>query len=162
MLNTNQKGVTIPELIIAITIITIVATTTMIVLDPWEKKAKARDGQRLGDIATLDRAVNEYLLDFGDYPDLFDVLRDSTTLPGTSAALDDASGGWIAQDISEYTSHMPVDPINDTTYRYYYYHDSSGYELNAVMEVLVEEAQNDGGNDLNRYEVGNNLSLISP
>jgi len=158
----RQKGVTIPELMVAITIMTVMITSIMIILKPDEKKAKARDNRRISDITLLDRVINEYLLDYSDYPDLFDVLRDSTSLPGTGISLDNSSAGWIDEDLSEYTSHLPIDPINDSTYRYFYYHDDSGYELNAVMEFLTGEAANDGGNDATRLEMGNNLTLISP
>ncbi|MFC1756148.1 prepilin-type N-terminal cleavage/methylation domain-containing protein [Patescibacteria group bacterium] len=158
----NQRGVTMMELLLAITLLTILVTSSIIVLRPEEKKAKTRDSRRLTDIATLDRVINEYLLDYSDYPDLFDVLRDSTSLPGTSVSLDNSSAGWIDEDLSVYTSHLPIDPINDATYRYYYYHDDSGYELNAVFEYLTDEAINDGGDDVDVYEMGNNLTLISP
>ena len=157
-----QKGITLPELLITITLLTILVTSSVLVLRPEEKKAKARDNRRLNDISTLDRVINEYLLDYSDYPDLFDVLRDSTSLPGTSVSLDNSAAGWIDEDLSEYTSHLPIDPINDTTYRYYYYHGDTGYELNVVLEYLTDEAANDGGDDVNRYEMGNDLTLISP
>ncbi len=158
----KQKGVTITELLIAITLIAILATSSMLLLDPGEKRAKARDNRRLNDISTLDRAVNEYLIDYGDYPDLFMILRDSTTLPGGGISLDNSSAGWIDADLSAYTSHLPIDPVNDVTYRYYYYREVTGYELNAVMEILADEAANDGGDDPARYEIGNDLTLISP
>jgi len=158
----HQPGVTLTELIIVITLITIITSTSLLLLKPAEKRAKARDNHRLSDLSTLDRVINEYLLDYSDYPDLYDVLRDSTTLPGGGTSVDNAAAGWIDEDLSAYTSHLPVDPINDATYRYYYYHDNTGYELNAVMEFLTEEPANDGGNDPIRYEMGNNLTLISP
>lgn len=150
------------ELIIVITLISILASVSILVLDPAEKRARARDNRRLSDLSTLDRVINEFLLDNGDYPDLSLVLRDSTTLPVGGISVDNASSGWIDVDLSAYTSHLPVDPVNDATYRYYYYHDNTGYELNAVLETLSDEAVNDGGDDADRYEVGNNLTLISP
>jgi len=158
----KQKGVTLTELLIAITLITMLATGSMILLDPVEKRAKARDNRRLNDISTLDRVINEYLIDNGDYPDLFMVLRDSTTLPGGGISVDNSSAGWIDADLSVYTSHLPIDPVNDVTYRYYYYREVTSYELNAVMEILTDEATNDGGDDPARYEIGNDLTLISP
>ncbi len=158
----NQKGVTLIELIAAFSIIVILVTSSVLILNPGEKRAKARDNRRLTDISTLDRVINEYLLDYGDFPDLFDVLRDSTTLPGGSISVDNSAAGWIDEDLSEYTSHLPIDPVNDATYRYYYYHDDTSYELNATLENLLEYAQEDGGDDPARYEVGNNLTLVSP
>jgi len=161
-LNTKQKGVTMTELIIVISLIAILATGSVLILKPGEKRAKARDNRRINDLSTLDRAINEFLLDYGDYPDLYLVQRDSTTLPGGGISVDNSSAGWIDADLSAYTSHLPVDPINDATYRYYYYRDMTSYELNAVIEYLTDEAANDGGDDPARYEIGNNLTLLSP
>ncbi len=158
----KQKGITIVELLIAISLIAILATSSVLLLDPGEKRARARDNRRLSDLSTLDRVVNEFLLDFGDYPDLYMILRDSTTLPGGGISVDNSSAGWIDADLSVYTSHLPIDPINDATYMYYYYRETTSYELNAVMETLTDEAANDGGDDPARYEIGNDLTLISP
>lgn len=158
----RQKGLTMLELIISLAIIMILVTASIIVINPVEKKEKARDNKRLSDISTLDRAINEYLLDNGNYPDAVDTLRESNSLPVGSSALYNAVGGWIAADISKYTSKMPVDPLNDATYHYSYYHTVSAYELDTPMEYLTDEPQNDGGDDPVVYELGNDLTLISP
>jgi len=158
----KQAGVTLTELILAIALIAVLATVSVLLLDPQEKRAKARDNRRISDLTTLDRSINEYLLDTGNYPDAPLTLRDSTTLPPGGIALDRSADGWIDANLSTYTSHLPLDPINDSTYRYYYYRDTNGYELNAVIEFLTADAANDGGNDPARYEIGNKLDLISP
>ncbi len=150
------------ELIVVMAIIAILLTASVVILNPEEKKRRARDNKRFSDLNLLDRTINEYVLDTGFYPDSDDVLRDSTTLPAGNSALDSALGGWIDEDISDYTSRLPLDPINDSTYLYSYYHDESSYELNAVLEYFDEFALDDGGNDPDVYEIGNNLSLISP
>lgn len=150
------------ELLTALAIIMILISASTIIINPEEKKKRARDNKRLTDISTIDRAVNEFLLDNGDYPDAADTLRESTTLPSGSSALDNAAGGWIAADLSDYTSRLPVDPINDASYFYSYYHTASGYELNVILEYLTEVMQEDGGDDPARFEQGNNLTLISP
>ena len=80
---------------------------------------------------------------------------------GTS--VDNAANGWITADFSGYTSRLPIDPVNVDPQRYYYIHNGSGYELNAVLEVLEFDLNtSDGGDDDARYELGNNLTLISP
>jgi hypothetical protein len=125
-------------------------------------KSRARDDRRLSDINILDQAINEYLLDNGDYPDVVGTLRDSTSLPSGNTSLDNSSDGWIDADLSKYTAKLPVDPLNDATYHYSYYHNITGYELNAVLEYYTEYAQEDGGDDPDIYEMGNNTTLISP
>jgi prepilin-type N-terminal cleavage/methylation domain-containing protein len=158
----HKKGFTIVELVIVIAVIMILVTASVVLIDPVAKKKRARDNKRLSDVSTIDRAINEYLLDKGDYPDQADTLRESTTLPLGSSALVNAVGGWIAADLSKYTSRLPIDPLNDGTYHYSYYHTVSSYELDAPLEYLTEEAQNDGGDDPQVYEMGNDLTLISP
>jgi hypothetical protein len=110
----------------------------------------------------LDRAITEYKVDEGSYPDTVDTLRTSTVLPAGSTALTNVRTGWIAQNLSAYASRLPIDPINDATYFYSYYHDADTYELNARLEYNFDLMTSDGGNDPNLYEVGNNLGLITP
>ena len=161
-LTKKEKGVTMVEILVVLAILMILITASTIILNPVEKKARARDNKRFSDINTLDRMINEYLIDNGSYPDLENTLRESDTLPTGNISVDNASDGWIDTDLSEYHSRLPTDPINDAIYKYYYYHNASSYELNAVLEHSLEFAQDDGGDDLDRYEIGNDLTLISP
>lgn len=169
MINKSNKstsgavcGFTQIELLIVLILITLIFSLITLSINPVEKQAQARDNKRMSDLNTLDRAINEYLLDYEFYPDTIDTLRLSTALPAGATQLTDAQTGWILADFKQYTSKLPIDPLNDDTYYYSYLHDESSYELNAVLESLTDYAINDDGNDPTRYEIGNNLMLISP
>lgn len=158
----RTAGVSLIELMLAVTIVGLIVAAIFIKVDPTNRKSAARDGKRLSDIALLDRVISEYYLDNEVYPDLQDTVRQSTSLPDGGLGLDNSQGGWILQNLSTYTSRLPLDPLNDETYYYTYIHDDFSYELNARLEVLSEYAQDDGGDDATLYEIGNNLQLISP
>ena len=158
----NRLGLTMVEMLIIVSVIIVIFSTVLLVLNPARERAKAKDNKRLSDIALLDRVINEYLLDNGSYPDIQDVLRDSTSLPDAETiSLDNSTSGWIDQNLSKYTPRLPLDPINDTTYKYEYIHTANTYELNAVLEELTSYMQNDSGNNTAKYEFGNNLLIIN-
>lgn len=157
----SQAGVTFLEITIVFAIVSIFLIAGTLSVNPVEKKREARDNKRITDLTTLDRAINEYVLDNGFYPDTINTLRSSNSLAVDDTDISSSSEGWINANLSAYTSRLPLDPINDETYRYYYIHNGSGYELNAVLEIL-SEGESDGGNDALRFELGNNLTLISP
>ncbi len=160
-INNSQKGVTIIELVAVITLLLILTTLVVIFVDPVGHMKKSRDEKRLSDLSVIDRVISEFVLDNKRYPDQ-EILRKSNTLPAGSTDVAHANLGWIYDDLSAYNSMLPTDPLNDGDYYYSYFHNSTGYEINARLEILTDEMLNDGGNDLNLYEVGNNLNLISP
>ena len=77
----NQKGITLFELTIVVGVMLFLFTGFLIVLRPEERRREARDNKRLSDMATLDRAINEFLLDNGAYPDATSTVRTSDVLP---------------------------------------------------------------------------------
>jgi prepilin-type N-terminal cleavage/methylation domain-containing protein len=156
----SEKGITLIEILITVVIISILTTSYFVYVNPMQSRAKARDNQRVSDISTLDRAITEYMMDNNGYPDTISTLRISTSLPGACSSLYTATCGWIASDISKYTSRMPTDPLNDAQYHYSYIHDATSYELNAVLEYYTDHALTDGGDNDSVYEVGNNKTLI--
>lgn len=158
----NSDGMTLLEVILATTITIVLFTVIWILVNPTVMLKRGRDEKRLSDLSMLDRVITEYKLDQGSYPDTVNTLRTSTTLPVGSTSLTSVKAGWIACNLSTYTSRFPIDPINDSTYYYSYFHTSDGYELDAKLEYNTSLMSSDGGNDPNSYEVGNNLNLISP
>ena len=157
-----QLGTTLLELVAVVAILLILTTALVFFINPSEQMKKARDKQRLSDMSTIDRAINEFLLDNKRYPDQEEILRISTSLPPGSSDLARSNLGWIHDNMSKYISNLPIDPLNNDEYYYSYFHDLTGYEINAKLEILNNEMINDGGNDPNMYELGNNLNLISP
>jgi general secretion pathway protein G len=159
---TMKKGLTMIELIAATAVVLVLLAVVVMNVNPVNNQNKAKDVKRISDLTLLDSAINQYRMDNKNYPDSSGVLRTSTLLPSGNTQLESPSSGWIDQDLSKYLSRMPTDPINDGTYHYSYIQNGSSYEINARLESLTDQMQNDGGNDPNMYEIGNNLSLISP
>jgi prepilin-type N-terminal cleavage/methylation domain-containing protein len=162
-MRSKSKGFTYVELMLVMAIAAILLTVTLLVYNPLEGRARARDNKRINDIFVLERIITEYHLDTGGYPDAPDTLRNSHELPSASTiSPDNSQSGWIEQDLRNYSTFLPLDPINDANYHYSYVHNGETYELNVKMELAVSEMSNDGGDDTGTYEVGTNLSLISP
>ena len=158
-----RKGFTLIELVLVVGIILILASGVLFLFSGNRSYSdEARDVKRLSDLSLLERAINEYKLDKNALPDQAGIIRISTALPSGSIDLANSSSGWIEADLSEYTSRMPIDPVNNDEYYYVYTHNGASYEINARLEYLTEEMVNDGGNDNNVYETGDNLLLISP
>ncbi len=157
-----KKGVTLVELIAVMAVLGLLFSASYLVMNVYTNKQNARDVKRLSDISTIDEAVNEYLLTNSDYPDLENTLRISTVIPEGSISLDNASGSWIAENLSPFLSRMPIDPLNDSEHFYSYINNGNSYELNVFLESMEDKMTEDGGNDPQMYEIGNNLNLISP
>ena len=157
----RRKGFTIIELTLAMFIIVLLFAGTVLVIRPVEQLKRGRDNKRISDLSLLDRAISEYHVDYGDYPDAADTLRTSTVLPTGNTSLASPTSGWIKQNLSAYTTKLPIDPLNDATYYYKYYQNDATYEINAKLEFYMDKASTDGGSDATVYELGNNLTLIA-
>ncbi|MBI5401460.1 type II secretion system protein [Candidatus Wolfebacteria bacterium] len=189
----NKKsltGFTLLELLIVISILAILSTVVVLVLNPAEYLKQARDSQRISDLATLNNALALYLstastISLGDCTSGWYYCSTATAgyLPGTTAVACDAyststavgTGGWIPVNFSDIpggspVSRKPIDPTNSATYKYGYgCNSSSQYELDAKMESDkyksggtgdIETNNKDGGNNNGVYEVGTDLTII--
>lgn len=158
-----KKAFTLVEIVAAMAVTFVLLAVILVGFDVFGSKARARDIKRLSDLDLIDKAINEYALDNNTYPDAQQVLRISTEVASGGPSVDNPTSGWIAGDLSSYVTRLPTDPLNSNEYHYFYYHDGkNGYELNCILEFFLADMQNDGGNDPNRYEMGNNLLLITP
>src|SRR5690349_16335843 len=63
MNSTLKKGFTLVELLIVIGILAVLATTAVVILNPAQLLAQARDSQRLSDLASLQSALALYVTD---------------------------------------------------------------------------------------------------
>lgn len=157
----RRSGVTMVEFLIVSGILLLLFFVVLLSLNPLILNQRNRDNKRLSDIATLERAVNEFYVDTGSYPDSASVLRVSTSLPeGNLGPYEKISGGWIKADLSKYISELPIDPLNNSSYFYSYKHTNDGYEIDARLEINPDLSKTDGGNNQNVYEVGNKLTII--
>jgi hypothetical protein len=139
----------------------ILVGVSIVLFKPADRRRQARDVARLTDITSLDRAINEYRIDKGDYPDNVGIERRSTSLPlGNTGPTVVCSDGWIDANLCEYISKLYVDPENDATYYYSYISTGTSYELNVTLEAEIDKMTTDGGNSDTKYELGNNKLLL--
>lgn len=162
MLRRQKKGFTLIELLIVIAILAILATVVLLVINPVQMFAQARDSQRLYDLQTLSNATALYLTTVAP-PDLSGsgAFACGTTFGASvTGATDDFTGasaiwtsftggvdgtGWVPIAYTGITggsplSALPKDPTNTVASTYYYTYSCNNtspnewFEFNAVME----------------------------
>ena len=180
----SNKGFTLIELLIVIAIIGILAAAVVLVLNPGQIFAQARDSQRIQDMSTLNSAISQWLADVSTttWSAVWNCTS-GTIPPGgtgtcvtvTTRAVDGT--GWVPINFNAVSSGsplsvLPMDPSNGSTCTsgqtpnvcLYSYHSSSTfgqYKLYANLESLKYQqtyGANDGGTLSGWYEVGTNLS----
>lgn len=132
--------------------------------DSEETLSKARDTQRISDLATLKTAISLY--QSSGVGRICEVSGSYSSTPDASTNIDGT--GWLPIDFTKIPggspiSELPVDPGYTylSSYRYHCDVDDQTYELNAYLESqsLSYKAKEDGGNDQYAYEVGTDLML---
>lgn len=154
------KGFTLLELIIVIGIVAILGTVSVLVLNPAQLFAQARDTSRISDLSTINNALSLYLTDVAS-PDLNDaggaltcgtefgatfegateLFTGSPTQAPMTATTSVLGTGWVSVGFDDMTggsplASLPLDPTNDATYNYQYgcNNTTKTYELNANLE----------------------------
>lgn len=143
------SGFTIVELLIVIVVIGILAAITIVAYNGIQDRA--RNAQRVSDVNTIQKALEQYKALNGTYPatsafttaTLQAMCSGVATGYGYSFATD---GTWLKPVIDQgIISRAPVSPINDCTHYYRYLHPSatsygcttrtSGYYILQVVGV---------------------------
>jgi len=159
--NGDDCGFTLVELIISISILAVLASLSVVAINPPSVLARARDSKRIADLGVLVSAITSYDVDNGIYPDDSGVIRYSNSLPqGQSGPLQSSDNGWIKGPFSKYVSSLLTDPTNSGLYVYRYKRSANTFEVDARFEYYKEKAVDDGGNDNATFEAGNDLSLL--
>ncbi|MDD4931333.1 MAG: hypothetical protein PHG66_04300, partial [Candidatus Colwellbacteria bacterium] len=158
------------ELLIVIAILAVLAAAVVVVLNPAELLAQARDSQRVSDLDTMKNALAIYISQASS-PSLgtctaggrctFDPTAThgpfaTATCAAVSTTNTVAGAGWINVDLSSIAGgspipYLPVDPSNTATYFYAYMCANSPtltYELDARLESQKQRSKmaSDGGN----------------
>jgi len=169
-----KKGFTLIELVIVIGILAILAAAVVLVLNPAELLAQARDSQRLSDLGSIKSAIALYLATATSTDVTYNVTGDAarcmvgTTSPFTMACTTNATvavdgSGWVLVRLEDTTggsplSALPVDPSNTPTYFYSYAGKESNntFEIDGVLESTKYKGlmASDGGTSANFYEIG--------
>lgn len=183
-INNSVKGFTLIELLIVIAILGVLAAAVVVVLNPAELLAQARDAQRLQDLASINSAISLYASTVSS-PD-FTTGGPFSTASSTCTAFHaggctlravytTAGSGWVDVNLSAMTggsplSTLPRDPTNSGALQYAYMGDDTNdtWELNAVLESAKyvnggasDKETTDGGDADNAFEIGTNLSEMS-
>jgi len=168
--NSRQRlgGFTLIELLVVIGIIAVLAVTLLVAINPAEAQKKARDAQRLKDMATIQAIVEQWL---NDNPGANLSNRDSGT--GTNKA---CASSWLGVNICAYANVMPVDPSSRTASqvatrtatttaatRYYLRYSNGAYKICTRLESTSNSRKlaDDGvNNDI--FEVYSNSAIRCP
>lgn len=181
-----KRGFTLVELLIVIGILAILATVVLLILNPAQLLAQARDSQRVSDIGTLNSALSLYLATASttttDLDSSYDCASDcfvyaensmaaycngryTSARATTAIALRTVDGtGWVPVNLGLTSGGsplavLPLDPTNDGTYFYSYACDNTNktYELGAKMES-TRYSQN-GSDDVESTDGGNKSAV---
>ena len=189
MLKSIQKGFTLIELIIVITILVILGVVVIVLIDPAEILAQSRDSQRISDLASL-KGATQLVLSAGNPTTGTCGTNHSATATSTGGILYSSASttitnlqaangnGWIPINYTATSTptgraltSLPTDPKNTESDGLYYRWacvKSGGiysYEMDAKLESAKyatedNKASKDGGNNAGRYETGNNLDVL--
>lgn len=123
----QKHGFTIIELLIVIVIIAILAAITLVAYNNIQ--ARARDAQRMQDIKTLAKALEEYYIDHNSYP----TCGGSTSINNGWCTTADASWPNLMTSLSPYISKLPSDPISkQEPAGAFPWNDSGGYDYSYI------------------------------
>ena len=129
----NKKGFTLIELLVVVLLIGVLSGIALSVIDPRGIRAKARDAQRIGDLKTIQVALETYYSDNRAYPS----AANYTVVSSALSAL-----------IPDYINELPSDPLGGsvsetcdsysvTSYAYYYKSDGNTYTLLSILEIAT-------------------------
>lgn len=170
----KDAGFTLIELLVVISIIAIITSIVAIIINPLETIKRSRDAVRLSDVASLQLAINTLVQE--NLRSSQGLLCQSPAAPPCSGNSDDPNPntrktdgtGWVKVKFDPQgpisASTLPADPINSGGYVYTYATNQTGdkWEINTMLESDKEKwrMEQDGGNNLTKYEVGLNLAIL--
>lgn len=109
----SLNGFTLIELIVSIGIISILAAAVLVTINPLDQFRKANDARRKTDLSQIQKALEQYYQDIGNYP------KSSTSFQIENVSLTPVpwGGSW-----TPYMNALPSDP--NSTDKYVYYTDN--------------------------------------
>lgn len=126
LLTSSQKGFTLIELLIVIVIVSALAVTVFVALNPVQRLKDSRDARRTSDVETLLTAIHQYIVDNkGSLPAGLTTSMAETQLGTGASGCAIATGGCsvvaaacvdLTTPLAKYLKSIPIDPLGGTTY----------------------------------------------
>jgi type IV pilus assembly protein PilA len=113
----EQKGFTLLEILLVIAAIGLLAAIVLIAINPNRQINQARNAQRRSDINSIYKAIEQYLIDRGNYPaGIISLKRDiCKTKNETVGGSTNCTGKVDLRElVPEYIAGIPEDPIADS------------------------------------------------
>lgn len=96
-----KKAFTLLELLIVISVVGILAATVLILINPWNQIAKAKDARRKKEIDLIHKAIEDWFNDKGCYPKPSEICYDTPVNVCTAG-----SGGFGLRQFSSQICHI--------------------------------------------------------
>lgn len=125
-----RTGFTLIELLIVVTIISTLAVTVFVALDPAKRIKDAKDARRTSDVDSILTAIHQFIVDNkGSFPSNMPLANSETQLGNGASGCTISTGGCSATgaavcadlltgstNLAKYLKSMPIDPSGGTTY----------------------------------------------
>lgn len=113
-MNRQKNGFTLIELLVVISIIGVLSSIALTSLNG--ARLKAKDAKRLTEVSQIKSALEQYYVSKGVYPE-------ESSVNGDVEWSYEDGGAFLEALATEgyFSSHAPLDPINNSTYTYGYY-----------------------------------------
>lgn len=122
--NMNQRGFTLIELVVAITMIGVLSVTAAVIINPLEQIKKTRDTQRKHHLLQIRNALEAYNADNNFYP-----ASDNNKIKQGNSVIN-WGDAW-----QPYIAKLPKDPLSPTQEYYYKVsEDKTSYTVYAKLE----------------------------
>ena len=154
----KQKGFTLIELLVVIAIIGLLATIVLVSVN--SAREKARDAKRKTDLHQIHLALEIFYSNKDSYIDTWEICGDTSAGCSGCGCGGEAAfsyGNWSPTFgnlhralVQDYISALPIDPVNNSSY-YYYFEPNCGSQgscnnaSNAVCCEFVLRANLEGG-----------------
>lgn len=154
MIFKNKRGFTLIELIIVIAIVSLIATATVAVLNPFGQFQKARDAKVKSDLAQVQKALEVYYQDNGRYPP--NASQCTYHIQGNNGDGNDCID-W-GRSWQPYINAMPSDSTVNHRYLYFVTSNGQAYYLYANLGKGAADPQSCNNGSACNSLSGNGIS----
>ncbi|MDP2090848.1 MAG: SBBP repeat-containing protein [Candidatus Gracilibacteria bacterium] len=136
----NNKGFTLVELIVVITILAILGTIAFISLQGYS--SDARDSTRISDISSIKTSLELFNLEAGKYPN--PTAGVNITYSGAIVWNQGTIGETVHANLSK-LNKIPLDPSTNKEYTYSVINNKNEYEIGGIIEGDTISMNNEKG-----------------